>query len=101
VLGGLCPHFPTRIVDHNELAEVELVSEPFAFGFVQDPLIVVIPGESRLRIETQPSQQAGLSCSWRTLAIFLHLRTFPKPWKNGNQTGVPETTALFSELCPF
>lgn len=41
----LCP--PWRTVDHDELAEVELVSEPSALGPVQDPLTVVLSGEPR------------------------------------------------------
>lgn len=45
--GWRCLYPPWRTVDHDELAEVELVSEPSALGPVQDPLTVVISGESR------------------------------------------------------
>lgn len=46
--GRRCPHFPQRMVDDNQLAEVELICEPLAFGLVQDPLIVVIPVEPKV-----------------------------------------------------
>lgn len=32
----------SRVVDEDEFAEVELVSEPFPFGLVQDALVVVV-----------------------------------------------------------
>ena len=41
------PDLPQRVVNDDELAEVEFVSEPFAFGLVQDPLIVVISGDPK------------------------------------------------------
>lgn len=37
-------HVDERIVDQHQLVKVELVSETFPFGLVQDPLVVVVPG---------------------------------------------------------
>lgn len=52
------------MVDDNQLAEVELICEPLAFGLVQDPLIVVIPVEPKVESmelargqRTQPEAQ--------------------------------------------
>lgn len=48
-LGGRrSPQLPQRVADHDQPAEVELVREPFAFGLVQDPLIVVVSAGSEV-----------------------------------------------------
>ena len=40
----LMARWEARVVDQDELAEVKLVGEAFAFGLVQDSLVVVVPG---------------------------------------------------------
>ena len=40
----LMARLEARVVDQDELAEVKLVGEAFAFGLVQDSLVVVVPG---------------------------------------------------------
>lgn len=39
------PDVDEGVVGHHQLAEVELVGEALPFGLVQDPLVVVVPGE--------------------------------------------------------
>ena len=39
-------HVDEGVVDQNQFIEVELIGEPLAFGLMEDPLIVVIPGET-------------------------------------------------------
>lgn len=38
------------VVDEDEFAEVELVSEPFPFGLVQDALVVVVSGSKMFSV---------------------------------------------------
>ena len=43
--GGVCltrAHVYEWVVDQDQLVKVELVGEPFPFGLVKDPLIVVV-----------------------------------------------------------
>lgn len=35
-------HVDERVVDQNQFVEVKLVGEPFSFGLMKDPLVVVI-----------------------------------------------------------
>lgn len=99
--GWRCPHLPQRVADHDDLAEVESVSEPLAFGLVQDPLVVVIPARRR---ESRRSDGPG-QAPRRTPA-----RPPPRPQASHGVPAVPtpggaavrwgpRTTALRSELC--
>lgn len=44
---GAVGHVQDGVVDQHHLTEVELVGEAFAFGLVQNPLVVVIPAMER------------------------------------------------------
>lgn len=35
-------HVNKGVVDQNQLVEVEFIGEPLAFGFMKDPLVVVV-----------------------------------------------------------
>lgn len=41
-------HVQERVVDQDHLTEVKLVGEALSFGFVQNALVVVVPGEGRM-----------------------------------------------------
>ena len=40
-------HVDEGVVHQDQLVEVELVGEAFPLGLMEDPLVVVIPGESQ------------------------------------------------------
>lgn len=108
---GAAPDLHRGVVDDDELAEVELVSEPFAFGLVQDPLIVVISGDpkdesrrlaGRMHSETQPHPRLPRlarwtpSCSWITASHPVTLRgPVPKPRRGGNLDRGARNHSLF------
>lgn len=40
-------HVNEGVVDQHQFVEVELVGEPLPFSLVEDPLVVVVPEETR------------------------------------------------------
>lgn len=42
-------HVDEGVVDQHQFVEVELVSEPLAFGLVEDSLVVVVPGGKTIK----------------------------------------------------
>lgn len=51
-------HVDEGVVDQHQLVEVKLVGEPLPFGLVEDPLVIVVPEETRAdseRAATKPT----------------------------------------------
>lgn len=96
--GGRCPHLPQRIADHEDLAEVELVCEPLAFGLVQDPLAVVIPAGPRVRTDSLPGGQTPIPVPSPGPQASRGRPSGPHTGRGGSQVGL-RATVLPVELC--
>lgn len=57
-------HVDEGVVDQHQFVKVELVGEPLSFSLVEDPLVVVVPEETRTDTVLSPTEWSHPSATW-------------------------------------